>query len=356
MSQRFTRQWWRAPLWTLALATGAKSFIDNPVLGSRRLNRLGLHARRLQLAHGLAARRRRALAAAVPADWRERFDRDGFVVLHDLIPAAEFAALQRRLATTRLPMRAHLQGDTVTARVALEGESLRRLPEAAALFRRRDLRALFAYVGTTRTPPLHYLQTIVGGAAPAERADPQIELHADCFHPSLKAWLFLADVPDDGRPLTYVAGSHRLTPERLAWERRRSETVLDGGDRLSQRGSLRIGAEELGALDLPAPTRFAVPANTLVVADMFGFHARAESDHPTTRLELWSYSRPTPMMSDLPGRVLAAGPLASRRAGWAMKAADWLDRHHLRRQHWHPIGPQLPAAPDLSGHELHSLL
>ena len=65
------------------------------------------------------------------------------------------------------------------------------------------------------------MQTIVTGHA-AGPPDPQLELHADTFHPSLKAWLFLTDVTDDQGPLTYVAGSHRLTPERLAWEQARS--------------------------------------------------------------------------------------------------------------------------------------
>jgi hypothetical protein len=32
------------PFWTLALATGAKSFRDNKVIGSPALNRWGLHA------------------------------------------------------------------------------------------------------------------------------------------------------------------------------------------------------------------------------------------------------------------------------------------------------------------------
>ena len=65
----------------------------------------------------------------------------------------------------------------------------------------------------------------------AEGPDPQLELHSDTFHPSLKAWLFLTDVPEDGRPLTYVAGSHRLTPDRLAWEKRRT-VEIDEADRL----------------------------------------------------------------------------------------------------------------------------
>ena len=47
-------------------------------------------------------------------------------------------------------------------------------------------------------------------------------LHADTFHPTVKAWLFLTDVAADAGPFTYVPGSHRLTPERLAWERRMS--------------------------------------------------------------------------------------------------------------------------------------
>src|SRR5689334_19206927 len=54
-----------APLWIAALATGAKSFRDNPVLGSERLNRRGLHARRAKLAHDMAWRRRARLAHLV---------------------------------------------------------------------------------------------------------------------------------------------------------------------------------------------------------------------------------------------------------------------------------------------------
>lgn len=33
----------RWPLWVAELATGAKSFVDNPILGSRRLHATGLH-------------------------------------------------------------------------------------------------------------------------------------------------------------------------------------------------------------------------------------------------------------------------------------------------------------------------
>lgn len=356
MAPRRWTDWWRAPWWLLALATGAKSFADNPLLGSRALNARGLHAVRVRLAHRLTVRRRRRLARSVPTAWREAFDRDGFVVIPGVLAAAELAEVQRALATQPLPTRAHLQGDTITARVLFDRDAGRRLPALERLLRRPEVRALFAYAAGTLTPPIHYLQTILGGAAPGDLPDPQVHLHADAFYPSMKAWLFLADVAEDGRPLTYVAGSHRLTAERLAWEQARSLTVLEHGDRLSQRGSLRVEREELAGLGLPEPTRFAVPANTLLVADMFGFHARGDSDRPTTRVELWSYNRRPPFLPDLGRRLLALAPRSWAGGGVVYRATDLLDRLGLRRQHWHDIGPQPPAAPDLRGRAPETLL
>ena len=229
-------KWWRAPLWTLALATGAKSFVDNPILGSERLNRRGLHVRRLKLAHALAWSRRRRLASAVPAEWRERFDRDGFIEIRDFLPSEQFRQLQTALLNGEFDTREYQQGDSITRRVPIGPDLLRKVPQLCGLFSR--WRSLLAYVGSTASEPIYYVQTIVMGHAPGA-PDPQLELHADTFHPSLKAWLFLTDVSDDQGPLTYVAGSHRPTPERLAWEQARSVAINDS-DRLSQRGSLRV--------------------------------------------------------------------------------------------------------------------
>jgi hypothetical protein len=296
------------------------------------------------------------LAKSVPPAWREAFDRDGFVVVHGLLPPEDLTDVRRVLAEQPLPMRAHLQGDTVTARVVLDRRTTEQLPALDRLLRRRDLRALFAYAAGTRTPPVHYLQTILGGVIDSGFPDPQVHLHADAFYPSMKAWLFLADVPDDGRPLTYVAGSHRLTPERLAWERGRSLTVLDHGDRLSQRGSFRVEREELAGLGLPEPTRFTVPANTLVVADMFGFHARGDSDHPTTRVELWSYNRRPPFLPDVARLLLAVAPRSIFGGQWVYQGGDLLHRLGLRRQHWHDVGAQRALAPDLADRPPESLL
>ena len=45
--------WWRWPLHWGRVLTGAKDFRGNPVLGSERLNRLGLHRARARWAQAL---------------------------------------------------------------------------------------------------------------------------------------------------------------------------------------------------------------------------------------------------------------------------------------------------------------
>ena len=343
MGGRTLLSWWRTPFWILALGTGAKSFADNPILGSRRLNRRGLHAARLSLAHRLAARRRARLAKNVPAEWRDRFDRDGFVEVRDFLPAEQFERLQAELLGSEFESRQHQQGSTITRRVPVNAAMVDRHPDLRSVIGHKQWRALLAYVASTRAEPFYFIQTIVTGQ-PSDDPDPQLQLHADTFHPSLKAWLFLTDVTDDEGPLTYVAGSHRLTRQRLAWEKARSIGIMER-DRLSQRGSLRISPAELADLDLPPPTRFAVPANTLVVIDTFGFHARGSSTRPTVRAELWAYARRSPFVPFTGGDLLSLRSLALRRTDWLYRIVDLLARLGLMKQQWHPAGRRRPGEP-----------
>lgn len=342
-SERLGRiaRWLRAPFWLLAMFTGAKSFADNPVLGSRRLNRAGLHVWRVRTAHAVAWSRRRRVARSLPVELRDEFDRNGFIVIPNFLPTQEFRELQASIFGTELPSRVHQQGDTLTRRVAVDPDLRRRFPQLDRLLDSSRWSGIMDYIAGSRSEPLYYIQTILGGAADGP-PDPQLQLHADTFHPSLKAWLFLTDVGEDGRPLIYVAGSHRATPARLEWERGKSITVLTEGDRLSQRGSLRISSDELGELGLPQPTRFAVPANTLVAIDTFGFHARADSDRQTQRAEIWAYGRRSPFLPWTGAGLLSWRPIADRRTGWMNAFLDWADRHGLVKQHWKPQGLRRP--------------
>ena len=64
-------------------------------------------------------------------------------------------------------------------------------------------------------------------------------LHADTFHPTMKAWFFIDEVSADKGPFTYVPGSHRLTWARPKWKYRRSITARHFKDGYSEKGSMR---------------------------------------------------------------------------------------------------------------------
>jgi len=324
-----------APVWVFQLATSAKSFLDNPVIGSQRLNRRGLHTMRVRIAAALARWRRRRLAKRVRADWREAFDRDGFVVIPQVVPPAEFPALREALLTYRGPAREMRQGDAITRRLAIDPAMLAQIPALRQLLDREDIKALFHYVAGFRITPLHYVQTIVSQRIGNE-PDPQETLHADSFHSSLKAWLFLNPVAADEGPFTYVRGSHRLTPERLAWEHRRSQADPRAIDRLSARGSPRISSPELAEMNLSEPELLAVAGNTLVVADTMGFHARGASARPGERVEIWSYARRNPFLPWLGGDLLSLPGLAERRVNWLWAFRDRMEARI--GQPWRPAG------------------
>ena len=334
------------PWWVAQLATGAKAFCDNPVIGSSRLNRWGLHAARVRTAARLATARRRRLAALVdPAD-RAAFDRDGFVLRRDFLPPAEFAALRQQALGRAAPAREMVQGDTITRRIALDPAALAAMPAVAALVRGATWRGLMRYAGSFDSEPIGYIQTILSHVNDGP-PDPQTALHADTFHATVKAWFFLTDVAADEGPFVYVPGSHRMTPARIAWEKERSVRAARGLDRLSSRGSLRVAAEELAGLGLPAPRAFAVPANTLVVADTSGFHARGPSLRPATRIEIWSYGRRNPFLPWAGLDAMSLPGIAERRATLAWAARDRLGG--LLGQPWADVGTKTPDAPAARG-------
>ncbi len=323
------------PLWAAQLLTGAKSFLDNPLIGSQRLNRWGLHAWRLRATDRLAGARRRRLADRISAADREAFERDGYVVKRDFLPPAEFAALEEQVRRYRGEAREQVQGHTITRRIAYDAQTARAMPALQRLQDNPDWRGLIRYAGSFDAEPAVYVQTILSQAL-SGAPDPQEALHSDTFHSTVKAWLFLTEVRPQESCFMYVAGSHRLTAQRLEWEHRKSLTMSPTTDRLTGRGSFRIMPDELAALGLPTPTHFAVAANTLIVADTHGFHARQSSQRPSMRVEIWAYGRRNPFLPWTGADPWSLRALAQRRAPLAWRTMDLLERTSLARQVWRP--------------------
>ena len=284
----------KLPLWLAELGTGAKSFADNPILGSRRLNQWGLHVQRLKLAQAMAAFRRRRLAAQLSESDRLAYHRDGFVVRENFLPAEVFQRLRSEVYDQDWDVREMRQGNAVTRRVPLDHAELSSgRPALAAFIRNPEVLGLIRYTASTGGNPVFSLQAIFAGDEKGS-VDPQTTFHADTFQPNSKAWFFLHDVGIDDGPFAYVPGSNQLNEARLAWEYEQSLSAAKHPVVYHARGSFRAYPEDLQRMGLPAPKRMVVKANTLVVGDTFGFHARTASPKPTTRIELYASLRRNP--------------------------------------------------------------
>src|SRR3546814_16918257 len=97
------------PFWFLQLFTGAKSFRDNGLLRSKRLNRFGLHSGRARISHELAGRRRRRLAKSISSDDRAHFAGLGYIQVEKFLPPDAFLRLREKIFAHDSPVRAMVQ-------------------------------------------------------------------------------------------------------------------------------------------------------------------------------------------------------------------------------------------------------
>jgi hypothetical protein len=285
-----------APVWIAALATEARSFAGNPIIGSRLLNRWGLHEGRVRFAAKVAATRRAKLGAKISGADRENLMRDGFVIKRDYLPDRDFKRLHAEVFDCTWNALELRQGATLTRRVPLQAAGLRASkPSLAQFISDETTIGLMRFAAAARGQPTFSLQAVLTDPLTSDQ-DPQCSAHSDSFHPMAKAWLFLNDVgPDDG-PIFYVPGSHRLTAARAAWLREQSLTAADGHDDQHAQGLLRIGADDLRRVGLSEPARLIVPANTLIVADVFGFHGRTPRRSATIRVAIFGSLRGNPFI------------------------------------------------------------
>jgi hypothetical protein len=329
--------WWRYPAFALGVLGSEKSFRKNPLIGHPHLNELGLHRERVRLAARMADFRRGWIGRSVSDAEREAFDRDGFVIRENALPTDIFLRIRDRLKQEALPAREMRQGQAVTRMIPINPAMLQKIPDIARFSADASIANLIRYVGGIGGDPIYFIQTVI--AEPAlQQVDPQTALHADTFHSSSKAWLFLDDVgPDDG-PFVFVPGSHKLTEKRLAWEYQQS-LIASGDGRLHHaEGSFRITPEELGQLGDFEPRKVTVRANTLVVADTYAFHSRAVSTKRTVRVELHAYHRANPFNPVAASPISLVPGLRDRRLDIHLAMSDRKAKKDGRLPTWRDVG------------------
>lgn len=326
------------PVWILALLTTAKSFKDNPVIGARILNRLGLHIIRVFIARGVTWLRWWLLSPLLQHSYRKAFHKDGFVVIPDFLDGVAVQTIRAEIKAQTGETRAMTQGNTDTQRILLDTHTLQSKPALNTVCNSRTFVNALRYGAATLALPLLYVQRIRNGFHTGKQ-DPQKTMHADTFHPTMKAWLFLEDVTPDKGPFTYVPGSQRLSAKRIKWEYRRSCCAATNHDGYSEKGSFRANAEDLKAMGLPAPSGVCVSAGTLVIANTNGFHGRGMAESGSSRLEIWAYNRPNPFnpFPGLPFKFVVNIKNYALRTFWQHK--DKVAKRKGSKSSWHLIKP-----------------
>ena len=295
----------------LSLLTRTKSFRD-PWVGHPILNRRWLlHQRRMQAAE-LLCRWRRWLKPSQLQD----LERDGFTVIENVLPAARFAALREEVelavaaAAHRFPPPCNdrtgfqpkqpfpggfdrYDGGTLNRFLHIDP---RTMPSVVAFRGDQRLHACSRQViGLPMDPRKLDVYLTVHGED-SRVPDLQKDLHRDTFFRALKFWFFLRPVEREHGPFEYVPGSHRLGPSRLRWEQATADAAIRHQRQPDVSGSFRIRDHALGDLGLPQPLQITCPANTLVLADVFGFHRRGAALQGRERLALYGWNRPYPFL------------------------------------------------------------
>ncbi|GAA0772915.1 phytanoyl-CoA dioxygenase [Roseibium denhamense] len=335
----------KAPLWVLGLAGTDKSPRKNPILGSKTLNTWGLHKHRVKTAAAMAAWRRQQLGRYLdPAD-KAFFDENGYFLIKNFLPDAVYGQLKDEVFGQPFETREMRQGQTVTRMTLLPPAVLKQNAALQQAVQDPGALAMIRYASSRGGNPVSFIQTVLAEPQKIQKKDPQSDAHADTFHATSKAWLFLQDVGEEDGPFFFVPGSHKLTPERLNWEYECSLTAASDPRSHHASGSFRIRREELSGLGLPQPVKMAVPENTLIVADTFAFHGRTPSAKPTVRSEIHWHMRRNPFLPWTGLDVKSLPFVKGREMPLFMSLADFAEAKFNQRNIWRPVGSVDVRAP-----------
>lgn len=311
----------KAPLYLPTIATRAKSLRGNPILGSLRLNEWGLHVERVKMAARMAKLRRMQMRRILSKDYREALEDQGYVMIKNFLPDEIYQSLKHELDVTAFPASEERLNAVAYRYITLAPQMLKQTPALAGVLENALLQGLVRYAASSNRSPVIRLQTVFTDPDTGPPDDVTI-MHSDTFHATAKSWLFLHDVEAPDGPFAFVPGSHRINKHRLQWEFEQSVNAAAHPDGINARGSFRITNDDLASMDYGVPIDFTVPANTLVVADTQGFHARRQSQRPSVRSALYTALRSNPFVPS-PGLDIFDLPGLRHRKGQTLDHFRW---------------------------------
>lgn len=285
-----------------------KSFAD-PVIGSVTANRLGLHVVRVLLSQLCLSARRFVLFGFCNHPDIKIFRRDGLIVIENFLPPEEYQALKTRAlsmmadADDKTPIKNYRESGFGKIHSydwgfdRCDGGTLNRfydiapgIPELSEFLNNKRLRRLvrFAAGALFKSSRFQLYRLVQGNEKRA--SDSQRRIHRDTFHSAVKVWFSLSDVTSAHGPFHYAPGSQQLNYKRLLWEYRRSIDAAE--DNLG--GAFRTTEADVKEQYGKVPVPYELPENTLVIADVRGWHKRGLGEPGAERLAIYASYRPHP--------------------------------------------------------------
>lgn len=294
----------------LSIFSKDKSFAL-PIIGSPFLNKLGLHIFRISLANALLRLRRIQVSGFSLSAEHVQFKKDGILCLDNFLPENEF---QQLLAEIKSTMRSvdetnpiQNYGDQGFGQKhtfdwgfdRYDGDTLNRFykitelqPNSHAFINNPRLKKLTRYLAGTYHDESKYDLYKLHHGKEDFNSDSQKLIHRDTFHSAIKLWYFLEDVGAEHGPFHYATGTHRMTRNRLKWEKKRSIKASQE----NKGGAFRISKNELNEIYGDTLKSYPVKANTLVIADIRGFHCRGSASEHQDRISIYGNLRPSPYL------------------------------------------------------------
>ena len=248
------------------MKTFLRLFSKHKNIDSKLLNLLGFQIIRYLIARALYVLRPFPVDKTLKQHVKD-LRRDGMLAIPDFMPEKAFQELKKeyhQLIETGTP-NPHHHGDTVVNHFDCSKLSREQAPHLHAFFYGKVNTLIQAAEKRKVLPEEGAMLAEHVTVGKGEDMDTQSDPHTDIFFHTHKAWLFLEDVDTETGPLAYFPTSQNLRLKRMRYMYRESIGL--------NRASRRVTWEEVEDTGLKEKA-FTCKANTLVMADVHGFHRR----------------------------------------------------------------------------------
>ena len=255
----------------------------NHIIPSPLGNKLGIPVLRTILAD-LIIKLRRLKNCRPKSDYENKLIEDGIIVIPNFLPEEEFRNLKKEfdliVQDTSKDTISSSTGSSKTTTYPINKDKYHNFPAMKKFAKNKQLIRLIAvaegkYV-FDEIDSLRLERSIFGD--PEKDTDANIEFHADIHFHSHKVLFYMEDVSDNEGPFNYCLKSHKNNFDRLLFEFRRGQ--LDGahksGFRIKDHLNKNFFKSYFQKL-MRARYKVTNKRNTLIIANVHGFHKRGEA-------------------------------------------------------------------------------